>query len=181
MTRIFTTLAWFALVAIAANLIIGLMLDDLRTPNVSQETLVWARVHRLGGVAAALAVVLVNSIVVTYFVGTSRWVKEVSESYRLDPKFVAESNRIKRRTFPWATMSMLAVVGLIALGGACDPSTGQPNTEAWVTPHLMGAFVVLGFLGWASIVEWNNIHANQQVIAAVLEEVKRIREERGLE
>ena len=181
MTRIFTTLAWFALLAVAANLIIGLMLDDLRAPNVSHDTLTWARVHRLGGVAAALLVVLVNSIVVTYFVGTSRWIKEVSETYRLDAKFTAESNRIKRRAFPWATMSMLAVVVLIALGGACDPSTGQPNTEAWVTPHLIAAFVVLGFLGWASVVEWNYIYANQQVIAAVLTEVKRIREERGLE
>ena len=181
MTRIFTTLAWFALLFVAANLIIGLMLDDLRAPNVSQDTLTWARVHRLGGVAAALTVVLVNSIVVTYFVGTSRWVKEVSETYRLDTKFIGESNRIKRRTFPWATMSMLAVVGLISLGGACDPSTGQPNTEAWKMPHLIGSFVVLGFLAWASVVEWNNIFANQQVIAAVLEEVKQIRAEHGLE
>ena len=182
MTRIFTTLAWFAILAVVANLIIGLMLgDDLRTPEVSHETLVWTRVHRLGGVAAALVVVLVNSIVITYFVGTSRWVKEVSETYRLENKHIAESNRIKRRTFPWATLSMLAVVGLISLGGACDPSTGQPNTEAWVTPHLIGSFLVLGFLAWASVIEWNNIFANQQVIAAVLEDVNRIRAERGLE
>ena len=182
MTRIFTTLAWLALLAVAANLIVGLMLgDDLRNPPVSQETLSWARVHRLGGVAAALAVVLVNSIVITYFVGTSRWVKEVSETYRLDSTYIAQSNRIKRRTFPWATLSMLAVVGLISLGGACDPSTGQPNTEAWVMPHLIGSFLVLGFLVWACVLEWNNIFANQQVISAVLEEVNRIRAERGLE
>ena len=180
MTRIFTTLAWFALLAVAANLIIGLMLGDIRTPPVAHDTLTWARVHRLGGVAAALTVVLVESIVVTYFVGTSRWVKEVSETYHLEPRFIAESNRLKRRTFPWALLSMLAIVGLIASGGACDPSTGQPNTETWVTSHLMAAFVVVGFMGWSSVVEWNNIHANQQVIGGVLAEVKRIREERGL-
>lgn len=181
MTRIFTTLACFAIVAVIANLIIGLALDDLRAPNVSQDTLVWARVHRLGGVAAALIVVLVNSIVITYFVGTSRWVKEVSETYHLDRKFIAESNRIKRRTFPWATINMLAIVGVIALGGACDPSTGQPNTEAWVSWHLVAAFAVLGFLAWTSTIEWNNISANQQVIQDVLEDVQRIRDERGLD
>lgn len=180
MTRIFTTLAWFALVAVAANLIIGLMLEDLRAAEVSQETLTWARVHRLGGVAAALVVVLVNSIVITYFVGTSRWVKEVSETYQLGTRFIAESNRIKRRTFPWATINMLAIVGVISLGGACDPSTGQPNTAAWVTPHLISAFAVVAFLAWTSTIEWNNISANQQVIQNVLDEVQQIRTERGL-
>ena len=74
----------------------------------------WATVHRLAGVAAGLAVVLVNSIVVTYFIGTSRWVKEVTETYRLDSQFIARSNALKRRTFPWAMLSMLAIVGVIA-------------------------------------------------------------------
>jgi amino acid transporter len=179
MTRIFTMLAWFAVLCIAANLVVGLMMGDLRN-HPSEETLTWARVHRLGGLAAALAVVFVNSVVVTYFVGTSRWCKEVSETYKLRPQLVAESTRIKRRTFPWAVMSMLAVVALVALGGAADPSTGQPNTAAWVTPHLVGAYLVLGFLAWASVVEWNNIHANHEVIEQVLAEVKKIRAERGL-
>jgi hypothetical protein len=181
MTRIFAPLACLALLAIVVNLIGGLTMDDLRAPEVSADTLRWATVHRLGGVAAGLGVVFVNSLVITYFVGTSRWVREVSETYHLDSRFLHESNRIKRKTFPWATMSMLAVVGLISLGGACDPSTGQPNTERWVTPHLLSAFGVLGFLAWACVVEWNNIAANQQVIAGVLEDVARIRKERGLE
>jgi hypothetical protein len=76
---------------------------------------------------------------------------------------------------------MLAVVGLVALGGACDPSTGQSNTAAWVMPHFYGAFIVLGFVGWACVFEWNQVAANQQIIAGVLEQVARVRRERGME
>jgi energy-converting hydrogenase Eha subunit H len=181
MTRIFASLAIFALLGVAANFLIGLTLGDLRSPDVSAETLKWATVHRLGGVAAALAVVFANSLVITYFVGTSRWVREVSETYHLDSRYIVESNRIKRKTFPWATINMLAVVCLVALGGACDPSTGQSNTAAWVLPHFYGAIVVLAFVGGASVFEWNQIAANQQVIASVLGEVARIRKERGVD
>jgi hypothetical protein len=78
MTRIFATLAILALLGVAANLLIGLSLGDLRGAEVSPATLKWATIHRLGGVAAALGVVFVNSLIITYFVGTSRWVREVS-------------------------------------------------------------------------------------------------------
>src|SRR3989337_2072811 len=101
----------------AAALILGLSVGDLYHDR-SADTLRWATVHRLTGVAAALVVVLVNSIVVTYFIGTSRWCKEVSETYGLDRALVHRGTQLKRRTFPWAVMGMLTVVGLIALGGA---------------------------------------------------------------
>ncbi len=179
-TRIFVSLAWFALVVIAAALVLGLWIGDLQVDH-APETLRWATVHRLTGLSAALAVVLVNSIVVTYFIGTSRWCKEVCETYGLDRTLIARSTQLKRRTFPWATMGMLAVVGMIALGGAADPATGRPGTEWWVTPHLLGAYTGLLFIAWTFWLEWQNIAANQRVINDVMAEVKRIREERHLE
>jgi hypothetical protein len=179
-TRIFTTLAWFAILLVAANLIVGLSLGDLRN-SPTQETLVWTRLHRLVGVGAALAVVFVESIVVTYFIGTSRWCKEVAETYRLDREFIRESTVLKRRTFPWALMAMLTAVGIIALGGAADPATGRRGTEDWVTIHMIGAMLGLAFICWSAVVEWNNIRANHSLINRILAEVKRIRTERGLE
>ncbi len=179
-TRIFMTLAWFALVMMGATLIVGLSIEDLHTDH-SEEMLRWATVHRLAGVATALAVVLVNSIVVTYFIGTSRWCKEVCETYGLDVSLIRRSTALKRRTFPWAVMGMLAVVGVIALGGAADPATGMPHTQDWITPHLWGAMAGLMFIAWVFFVEWKNIEANHVVIADVLAEVRRIRLERGLE
>jgi hypothetical protein len=180
MTRIFVTLAWFALAMMGATFAIGLSIEDLHTDH-SEEMLLWARVHRLAGVATALTVVLVHSIVVTYFIGTSRWVKEVSEAYHLEPEFILRANRLKRKTFPWAVMGMLAVVGVIALGGAADPATGLPHTADWVTPHFLGAMAGLVFIGYCFFTEWNNIHANHTVINDVLVQVKQMREARGLE
>jgi amino acid transporter len=179
-TRIFASLAWFALVLMAATLVVGLSIGDFHEHH--DETMRrWATVHRLSGVATGLIVVLVNSIVVTYFIGTSRWCKEVGETYGLERSFVQRANALKRRTFPWAVIGMLTVVGVIALGGAADPSTMLPNTEAWVTPHLLGALTGLAVIAWTFYVEWTNIDANHVVIADMLAEVRRIREERGLE
>lgn len=180
MTRIFTILAWFAILLVAANLIVGLSLGDIRN-HPSENTKVWTSMHRLGGVGAALAVVFVESIVVTYFIGTSRWCKEVAETYRLDRELIRESTVLKRKTFPWALAAMLTAVCIVALGGAADPASGRRGTEDWVTIHLVGAMLGLGFICWTAIVEWNNIRANHALIARILAEVKRIRTERGLE
>jgi hypothetical protein len=179
-TRIFLTLAWFALVLMAATLLVGHTVGDLHQDR-SEETLRWATVHRLSGIASALAVVLVNSIVVTYFIGTSRWCKEVSETYHLDPELPRRSTHLKRSTFPWAVMGMLTVVGVIALGGAADPASGRAGTEAWVTPHMLGAYLGLALVGWSFLVEWQKIAANHVVILDVMAEVRRIRQERELE
>ncbi len=180
MTRIFLTLAWLAIVMMAATLIIGLSIADLHTDH-SPEMLRWARVHRLAGVGSALCVVLVNSIVVTYFIGTSRWCKEVVETYGLDAALIQRANRIKRGTFPWATMGMLCVVGLIALGAAADPATGLPHTQDWVTPHLIGALLGMAFIAYTFFVEWQNIDANHSLIGEILKLVRQVRQERGLE
>ncbi len=163
-----------------ATLVIGLSIEELHTDH-SEEMRRWATVHRLAGVATALSVVLVHSIVVTYFVGTSRWCKEVCETYKLDTSLIRRSTMLKRRTFPWAVMGMLAVVGVIALGAAADPSTGLPSTRNWVTPHLIGALAGLAFIAWTFWIEWRNIAANHGVITDVLEQVHRVRVERGLE
>jgi hypothetical protein len=179
-TRIFLSLAWLALVMMGATLVLGLSIDGLHA-DPSPEMRQWATVHRLAGVATSLVVVLVNSIVVTYFIGTSRWCKEVSETYHLDPQFIQRSTGLKRRTFPWAVVGMLTMVGVVALGGAADPATLRQGTEQWVVPHLVGAFVGMAIIGWAFLVQWQNIHDNHVVIAEVLREVRRIRSERGLE
>ncbi|HVT29306.1 MAG TPA: hypothetical protein VHE81_14920 [Lacipirellulaceae bacterium] len=180
MTRIFLTLASLSLVLLLAAMVIGLSTGDLYAkPQPSRETLRTATVHRLTGIAAALGVVFVESIVVTYFIGTSRWCKEVVETYRFDPAPVAESNRLKRRTFPWALAGMFAVIGIVALGGAADPgATLRLDSEAWVQWHLAGAILGIIFIAWTYFVSWNNILANHAIIQRLVADVARRRDER---
>jgi hypothetical protein len=179
MTRIFLTLASLSLILLLAAMMIGLTMGDLYAqPQPTRETLHWATVHRLTGVAAALGVVFVESIVVTYFIGTSRWCKEVVETYQLDPAPLAKSNRLKRQTFPWALAGMLAVIGIIALGGAADPSaTLRHDSQGWVQWHLAGAILGIIFIAWTYFISWNNILANHGVIGRIVAEVSRRRQE----
>jgi hypothetical protein len=180
MTRILLTLAALSLILLAAALLIGLSNGDLYH-QPSADTLHWATVHRLTGIAAALAVVLVECVIVTYFIGTSRWCKEVVETYSLDAAPVRASNRLKRRAFAVALAGMLMVVALIALGAAADPATGRPNTQAWTNFHLVGAFVGVALIAWTYFAAWQYIAANREIIQKILAEVSRIRCERGLE
>jgi hypothetical protein len=183
MIRIFSTLAFLSLALLFAALVMGLSMGDLNAqPAPTLETLRWATWHRLTGLAAALGVVFVECIVITYFIGTSRWCKEVVETYRLNRSAIAESNRLKRKTFPWALLGMLAVVVVVALGGAADTTlTLQADSGGWAEWHLIGAFLAIGIVGWTYVMAWINIMAIYVVIEQTGAEVARIRREKGLD
>ncbi len=186
MIRIFTTLALLAAAVLLVTLMLGLYVGDLHDPALRSNPdlpriLNLAIIHKMLGLASALVVVFVNSIVVTYFIGTSRWCKEVVETYSLDPELLRRSTILKRRTFPWAVLAMLTAVAISALGAAADPGRGQPGTENWVYPHLIGAILGIAFIVWTFCIEASRIRAHHEVITDILSEVKRIRQERGLE
>lgn len=181
MARIFPILAMLSLGLFAAALVLGLSIGDLYAKPPVEATLRWRGIHMLTGTSAALAVVLVHSIAVTYFVGTSRWCKEVTETYRLDPQCLHCSNLLKRQAFPWCVLGMLTVVAVGALGAASDPGTGRLDTASWTQVHLLGAFVGLAVIGWTYYRVWLSIVDNQAVIEQIVQKVQAIRQERGLE
>lgn len=164
----------------AVTLLLGLYVGDLHH-QADTHIQDLGMVHRMFGIATALVVVLVNSIAATYFVGTSRWCREVSDTYGLDPELVRRSTVLKRRAFPWSVMAMLAVVGVSALGAAADPATRHSWSANWVAPHLIGAILGFAFIAWAFLQEWLRIRDHHVVITDILGEVRRIREEKGLE
>jgi hypothetical protein len=178
--RIFTTLAVFAVFMVGSALALGLYLGDIHGIR-DPEILRWATVHRLLGLAAALTVVLVDCISMTYFIGTGRWCKEVVDTYHLPNEFLAKSVKLKRQAFPWAIMSALAVVAVGSLGAAADPGTLRHGTEAWVNIHLIGAFLGITFIAIAFFIQGLRIAAHHQAIDDIVAEVRRIRIERGLE
>ncbi len=180
MSRILTTLAAMSLLLVLAALMMGLLVGDLyNKPDTAMLRM--ATIHRLTGIAAALGVVFVESVVATYFIGTSRWCKEVTETYQLDTSRVRESNRLKRRAFAVALIGMLTVVGIIALGAAADPATGRPNTQSWTIFHLSAAFAGFAVIAWSYFAAWQYVWLNHTIIQQIVAEVAEIRRERGLE
>jgi hypothetical protein len=135
-------------------------------------------IHMLLGAGGALMAILVNSITVTYFIGTSRWCKEVCETYRLPAELAARSTRLKRSTFPWALAAILAIIVVVALGAAADPS-GANYTLApdFVTPHYAAAAIMLLVVIASFWIQISRIAENYAVIEEILGEVKRVRGE----
>ncbi len=182
MNRIFPSLALFGLTFVGVSIVLGLTVDtsDLTTEAARS----WKRVHMIAGILAGLAVMLVNGIVITYFVGTSRWCREVVETYQLDMRLYRRSAALKRKAFPITLAAMLVVVGMVALGGAADTARTLPQPPwglSWADIHLLGSLVGAGFLIWASYLQWTTITVNQQVIAAILAQVKEVRQAKGLD
>lgn len=141
----------------------------------------WTTVHRLVGVAAALVTVLVNSITVTYFIGTARWCREVADTYRLDPNLPAQSERWKRRSFPWSVAGILTIIGLVTLGALADPGANFEHSTDWVLPHWTAAVMGTILIAYAFVRQLGNIAANYEVIEQILAQVRQIRTDRGLE
>ncbi|NCA12082.1 hypothetical protein EBR56_09815, partial [bacterium] len=110
-----------------------------------------------------------------------RWCREVVEAYGLAPAFVERSRGLKRRAFPFAVLGMLAVVAIVALGGAADPASGRPGTQDWVTPHLVGGLALVAAIAWLFQAQGPTIRRQQQLIEEVLSEVRAVRKARGLD
>ena len=180
MERVYSRAAMFAVALMLATALLGLWIGDLHG-QTDQGVLRWGTVHRLSGVFAALMVVLVNSMAVTYFIGTGRWCREVVETYGLSATLTERAKAIKRAALPWPVPGMLAVVGIVALGGAADPATGRPGTQNWVTPHLVGAMALAALIAWCFQSQLPRIRRQQALIEEVLGEVREIRRDRGLD
>jgi hypothetical protein len=137
--------------------------------------------HMLLGAAAALVTVLVNSITVTYFIGTSRWCKEVCETYGLSAELAERSTQLKRSTFPWALAGILSVILIVGLGAAADPSGANWQRSAhFVMPHYAAAMISIVIVLIAFFVQISRIAENYAVIEEILREVERIRAAKGL-
>jgi hypothetical protein len=137
--------------------------------------------HMLLGSAAALVAVLVNSIAITYFIGTSRWCKEVCETYDLPRELAERSIRLKRSTFPWALAGILSVIAIIGLGAAADPTGANfARSASFVVPHYLAAMIGLVVVAIAFWIEISRIAENYAVIDEILGEVARARAEKNL-
>jgi hypothetical protein len=130
------------------------------------------------GIMAALLTLLVNSIAITYFVGTSRWCKEVVDAYRLDQAYDQRGQRIKRRSFAWSVVGALTVIVLVGVGAASDPTAANFENSQLVVPyHRWLALAGVPFILWAFWQQWQRISENFRLIEEVMGEVRRVKEE----
>lgn len=139
-----------------------------------------AKLHMMVGLLAGLVSLLVNSIAITYFIGTNRWCKEVVGAYHLDTSYIVQTNRLKRLTFPWALLGMLTILVIAALGASSDPGTLSPTTATWVPRHFWAAMLGVSFIAISFMIQVTNISANSELVDKIVDEVRLARIARGL-
>jgi hypothetical protein len=137
--------------------------------------------HMLLGIVAALMTLLACSISITYFVGTSKWFKEVVETYKLEQSFVAENDGVKRRSFRWSVFGALAILAVVGLGAAAEPTwANAERSDQFVAPHYVAALASIALLVLSFAFQAMSLAENGRLIERVMVEVRRIRQERGL-
>jgi hypothetical protein len=105
----------------------------------------------------------------------------VCETYQLSPALAEKSTRLKRSTFPWTLVGIGAVILVVGLGAAADPSGANwRHSAALVLPHYLAAMGCLAVVGISYWVQGSRIADNYRVIEEILQEVRRVREERNL-
>ncbi|MBS0211025.1 MAG: hypothetical protein JSS27_18935 [Planctomycetes bacterium] len=186
MNRIASVLAVTAGIFLTISTVTGacLLTGNIHDPD-DQTAFRFMSIHRLAGIGGGVIILLVNSIVVTYFIGTSRWIKEVCDTYRLADDFSDRSTRLKRQTFPASLVSMLTILGIATLGGIADPMASvrlaPPEGISWGTLHLLAVCFGVLLMGYCYVVQRRNILTNQAIITAVVDEVQQVRVARGLD
>jgi hypothetical protein len=174
MKRIFVTLAAFNALALLVSFGLGLPYlhgDWARSVPLSpQQPLGTFFPHFVVGLSTAVLTLFVHCLIFTYFLGTGRWVKEVSLAYGLpDQDLPRQTRELKRRTFPPALFAMLSVIATAAAGAGA-----QMKVWPWEI-HFLLAILTLLFNFWAFWVEFQSVTANGRIMDQVMDEVHRLR------
>ncbi len=167
MKRIFLTLAVVSTLLLVAAFVLGCEIGDIR--SVSPLTRKLLSYHVLISVAALIFAAFVHAVLLTYFMGTSRWIEEARQAYKFDPRWSEENRRLKYRAIPAMVLCLLLLIANIPLGAVGSSSV-----------HLLVAILTIVVNLAVNAMEYSAIRRNGELIAAVVGEVRRIRETLGL-
>jgi hypothetical protein len=102
-----------------------------------------------------------QSMVIFYFIGTGRLVKDETAGYpETDRRRILTAlSDLKRRTSPAATFSLASAIGVFVLGGAVHTRALPPWT------HLAASVLALALHVWALRAEWSAFGDNTRLMA----------------
>ena len=180
MTRIFLTLSSASTLLLLVVFGIGLNIGDPRVSE-SQSLVSW---HLLLALTGLVFAALVHALVLTYFMGTGRWMEDVSKAYQLEGRWRTECQQLKYRALPLMMLSLLLLVTTVGFGAAADPAS-KTGFSGWgglsaSTLHLLVALATLCCNLITNVREFHALEQNSQLINEVVERVREIRVARGL-
>ncbi len=179
--RIFLPLAVISNLLLAGSFLLGLMIED-----AAQRSLSFQVDHHLWtALAGLLFATLVHGLVMTYFVGTGRWAEETVRVYGLAGELCTSSSRSKRRIMVLILGGFVLLLVAGSLGAVADPASpvdfpGLLGLSS-AALHLLAATIALLTNGWINLQEYEALDRNASLIEEIMAEVRRIRDERGLD
>jgi len=116
--------------------------------------------HVLWAIPAVLLSLFSQSMVIFYFIGTGRLVKDEIAGYPEPERnsILAVLRRLKRQTSPPATFSLLSAVGVFVLGGAVHTRA----LPSWT--HLAASVAAVLLHAWALGAEWKAFAENNRLM-----------------
>lgn len=136
--------------------------------------------HLVVAVSTALFTLFVHCLVFTYFLGTSRWVRETSAAYSLGEQFGRQSHRCRLRAFVFSLLSIFAVVAAVASGAWTDTAmAGSEKTWSLWAHRILPAGTYL-FMLLAYRIEYQAIEEHIELTDEVMRQVDEVRRKRGL-
>lgn len=180
--RIFLTLAIFSTAMLFVAFGLGMSIGDAKDASAASQSFVgW---HLLIALGALVFAALVHAIVLTYFMGTGRWMEETSRAYQLDAALLEECRSLKYRLMPAMSGCLLLLILTAGFGAAADPASAV-GFRGWggipaATIHFLVAAVMLTANVFVNVWEFTSITRNSAIVEEVLAQVRKIRTERGL-
>jgi hypothetical protein len=176
--RIFLVLATIANGLLAVTLALGWRIGD--PTQLDDATANALSLHFLVALGTCLLVLLVHAVALTYFMGTGRWIEETCEAYKLGDEPRRRNIRLKYQAIPGIIVCFLLVLATGALGAVSDPAS-RSNLAGAATIHFGLAVLLLTVNFVVSWMQSRAIAANGRLVNAIVDEVRRIRRERGLD
>ena len=178
MNQIFLFLAGLGNVALLVTLWLGWRIDDVASlTDAARQQVSFHFLFALGSSSFAL---FVHAVVLTYFMGTGRWIQETSEAYQLNDVARRENIKLKYRILPGMMGCLALILTTGAFGAIADPASNvQMNSGE--TIHFALAVITVSMNLFVNLIQYNAIVGNSSVVDQVYQEVLQIRKERGLD
>lgn len=166
MPRIFLALASFNTLALLATAVLGFFTPSRAEPTGADLF----AFHLPAALASLVFALLVHSMAFTYFLGTSRWVKEVVQAYQLSGALYQQAAQLKRGTVRFVMPCAALAIATAVTGAAADLSM-LPGPV-----HLITAGAFIGLNVWGHVAEYDLIKANCTLLESVMDQVRQLQQ-----